>query len=355
MLNLCHCFHGPRFQWLGWNGLEVLAIENERVRVVIWPEHGADIIEFRNKATDLDVLWKNPRVWPLRARPLGLPHASRSEFYDVFHGGWFVSAPNGFFPSDWPAAGGAPIGCHGEMHSLSWEVAVVKCDADEVLVRASGRSVRTPLRLERLWKLVSGSAVLECREELYNDSGSRLPVAWQHHPAFGGPLICGAQVLTCARTVSVPPSSRPELSQLRPEYRGPWPYVPETSGIGRRDCSQAPAKGSPIEHVVHLHDFPYGWAAVWNESMQLGFGLKWEKDIFPYCWLWACGQGSSSYPLWGDCHTLTLQPSTSPLLPFAHLVERDEVTWVAPRGFIGSCIQAGFIRAPDESFAAPPE
>ena len=78
-MTTCRQNHGPRFQWFQWAGLKLLAIENECIRVVIWPGHGADLVEFRHKPTDLDALWKNPRVWPLAdlAADLPMPNAPR--------------------------------------------------------------------------------------------------------------------------------------------------------------------------------------------------------------------------------------------------------------------------------------
>jgi len=344
----CHHHHGPRYQWFRVNDLEFLAIENECVRVVIWPAHGSDLVEFRHKPSDLDVLWKNARVWPPRARALDQPHAIRSEFYDTFHGGWFVSLPNGFFPGPWPRKDGPMFGCHGELQSVPWEVEVVSCDSDEVVVRGIGRSVRSPLRLERILRLHSGSPVLQWQETLHNESATRLPVAWLHHPGFGGPLIDGAIVVTSARRVGVPPTSRPGLSQLKPGHDGLWPHVPEESGGANRDCRLVPPKGSTNEHVLHLHDFPYGWGAIWNEERRLGFGLRWDETVFPYCWSWACGRGGDGYPLWGSCHTITLQPSTSQLLPFDRLLELGQVAWLDAHGHIATSMQVGFISASEE-------
>ena len=115
--------HGPRATRFTWSRLDLLAIENEKLRLVVWPEHGAEVIELRHKPTDLDALWKNPRVWPPRRLPLDQPHGTRSEFYDGFHGGWFVSLPNGFHPCEYE---GAPIGCHGDMRSVPWSADVVR-------------------------------------------------------------------------------------------------------------------------------------------------------------------------------------------------------------------------------------
>lgn len=323
-------------------------MENECVRLVFWPGHGGDLIEFRHKATDIDVLWKNPQVWPPRPAALSQPHAGRSEFYDGFHGGWFTSLPNGFFPADYY---GAPLGCHGELHSVPWTAEIVETTSSVVRVRMTGRSIRTPWMLTREVELTAGEPVVRWRERLDNRSSQRLPVAWLHHPGFGGPLIDGAELVSPARALLTPPADRPELAQLQPGFRGRWPHAPEREGGRMRDCSRVPATGSEIEHVIHLTDFSCGWGAVWNDRLRLGFGLRWDEQVFPYAWSWAAGRGNTGYPLWGSCHTITLQPSTSPLRPFPELVAANEVRWIDGGGKLETAMAAGFITAREEMLA----
>ena len=340
--------HGPRASNLRWAGLDLLVVENERVRLAFWPAHGADLLEFRHKASDLDVLWKNPQVWPPAARALDQPHQGRSEFYDVFHGGWFMSLPNGFFPTDYY---GAPLGCHGEMQSIPWTAEVLEESAERVRVRFTGRSVRTPWILTRDLELRARESVVRWRERLTNRSQQRLPVAWLHHPAFGGPFIEGAELVASARTVVTPPADRPELAQLRPSFRGTWPQAPEQKTGRMRDCSRVPAVGSDVEHVVHLTDFVPGWGQLWNENLKFGFGLRWDEKIFPYAWSWAAGRGHDTYPVWGQCHTMTLQPSTSPLLPFPQLLETNQLRWVDAGATMETSLMAGFTSARSEVLA----
>ena len=340
---------GPRASAFRRDGLDLVAIENDRVRLVIWPDHGADVVEFRDKRSGIDVLWKNPMVQPPRPGPLGQPHAGRSEFYDVFHGGWFVSLPNGFFPADYL---GAPLGCHGELLGVPWTAEVVEESAGRVRLRLAGRGVRTPWQMERELELAAGEPFVRWRERLTNRCDRRLPVAWLHHPGFGGPILEGAGLVTTARTVMTPPSDRPELAQLRASHRGPWPHVPEEPGGALRDCSRVPPSGSPIEHVVHLTDFPQGWGAVWNPALGLGFGLRWDERVFPFAWSWAAGRGHEAYPIWGTCHTVTLQPSTSPLLPFDRLVSSGQVLWIDGRAVVETGLTAGFVGGRDEVLPA---
>lgn len=335
---------GPQAAWTQWEGLQLLVVENECIRLAIWPEHGADLVELRHKPSSLDVLWKNPMVTPPRLRALDQPHGTRSEFYDVFHGGWFVSLPNGFFPTTYY---GAALGCHGELQSVPWTAEILEQSDDIVRVRLVGRGVRTPWELTREIELRANEPAVRWTERLRNRSGTRLPVAWLHHPGFGGPLIEGAELVTNARTVMTPPADRPELAQLRPSYRGAWPQVPEQKGNRLRDCSRVPVAGSDVEHVVHLTDFPFGWGAVWNQARGLGFGIRWDETFFPYAWSWAAGRGTDTYPIWGTCHTITLQPSTSPLLPFERLVETNQLRWVEGHAEVETSMAAGFITQPD--------
>ena len=341
--------HGPRATHFSWEGLDLLAIENELVRIVIWPHHGADLLEFRDKASDIDVLWKNPQCWPPRPCALDQPHRGRSEFYDIFHGGWFVSLPNGFFPADYY---GAPLGCHGELLSVPWTAEVIEESSECVLVRLTGRGARTPWMVTRELELRTGEPFVRWSERLTNRSAARLPAAWLHHPGFGGPLIEGAEIVTAARTVLTPPSDRPELGQLRPSYRGAWPKVPEQSGA-MRDCSHVPDEGSDSEHVVHLTDFSTGWGCVWNGSLKLGFGIRWDEKVFPYAWSWASGRSVDTYPLWGSCHTITIQPSTSPMLPFERLLETDQLLWVEGKGSVETAMTAGFTCERDQRLDLP--
>lgn len=337
--------HGPRVSWFDWEGLRLLCIENECIRLVLWPEHGADILEFRHKATDLDILWKNPQVWPPRKDSLAQPHQGRSEFYDVFHGGWFTSLPNGFFPGDYY---GAAVGCHGELQSVPWQVESISQEDDSVCVTVIGRSVRTPWILRREYTLESGSSQIQWTETLHNRSAQKMPAAWLHHPGFGGPLIEGARIVTNACTVVVPPAERKELSQLEPSYVGSWPHVPLSIGGETRDCSLVPTPDSGIEHVIHLKDFSQGCAAIWNDQRHLGFSLRWDKKIFPYAWSWASGQPGGAYPLWSGCHTITIQPSTSPMLSFPDLLQRNELLWIEAGQELSTTMSAGFINSVEE-------
>jgi hypothetical protein len=78
---------------------------------------GGAIVAIVDRATGIDIMWRNPYGQPARSRVLDQPMRGGSDLYDVMDGSWYVSLPQGFFAGDYF---GAPIGTHGELRSLPW-------------------------------------------------------------------------------------------------------------------------------------------------------------------------------------------------------------------------------------------
>jgi hypothetical protein len=266
--------------------------------------------------------------------------AAGSDLFDVMDGSWYVSLPAGFFPTDYF---GAPIGTHGELRALPWDVESIEAGRDVLAVTLVGRSVRTPLVYRRNLTVGRTDALLRWTETVENRSHTTLPVAWLQHPTFGGPLLDGARLITPARTVRVFKADNPRALQLRAGYSGKWPFVPERVGGAMRDCSVVPPAGSGKDHSVQLTDFEAGWGCIWNERRRLGFAMEWELDKFPYAWSWNSAGGIPHYPLWGEGHIITLQPSTSPVGRFADLVKSGELLQVPGGGSISTTMNTGFV------------
>lgn len=331
--------NSPRATRFTRDGLDLVAVENDRVRLVFWPAHGCDVIEFRHKGSDCDALWKNPYLQPPRLDPLPLPHAGRSEFYDTFHGGWLLSIPACFSPCDYY---GAPMGTLGEYAQLAWSIDDIREEPKQVSVIFAVHGVRTPFAITRRVTLRTGEDKAGFHTTVHNGATQRLPLVWIEHLLLGGPLLDGGRVMTAAGNSVVPPTSRPGLTQLQPDSTTAWPMARESTG-GLRDLRQVPPRGSMLEHVVALEKFREGWGCLWNASLNLGFELRWDTEFFPRAWLWATGTGGADYPLWGSGHVLGLEPATSSPLPFRDLVERGEVRWIEAGAEIGTTLTAGFI------------
>lgn len=307
-------------------------------------------MSYVDRATGFDIIWRNPCVQPPRRRILDQPVSGGSDLYDVMDGSWYVSLPNGFFPCNYF---GAPLGTHGELRAVEWKVTSLESAAKTLSVTLEGRSVRTPIIYRRQLTVHAGDPLLRWIETVENRAAEPLPVAWLQHPTFGGPLLDGAKLLTPAKTVRVFAADNPEALQLQSGYDGKWPFVPERGTGKLRDCSIVPPAGAGLDHSVQLTDFSAGWGCVWNESRKLGFGMEWELDKFPYAWSWNCSGGVRQYPLWGEGHIITLQPSTSPVGRFSDLLEKKALMTIPARGSVSTTMTTGFVTRGEGPWSTP--
>ena len=331
----------PVASWRTDRGRRLLTIENAHFLVELWPGKGGAVTRYVHRPTGLDALWHNAQGQPPRLHGLDQPAGPGTDLFDTMDGSWYVSLPNGFFPADYF---GAPLGTHGELRCVPWAVTEVRAAGESLTVTLIGKSVRTPLVYRRALTARTGSARLSWSETVENRAGEPLPIAWLHHPAFGGPLVDGARLVAPARSVSVNPTNTPASLQLKAGYKGRWPRVPERTGGRVRDCSVVPPDGTGSDHSVQLSDFSEGWGCVWNEGLGLGFAMEWDLAMFPHAWSWVhCGGGKARYPMWGQGHLVTLQPSTSPPAPFAELRRRGELRVVPAGGSVTAEMSTGFV------------
>lgn len=265
-------------------------------------------------------------------------------------GSWYVSVPNGFFETDYY---GAPVGTHGDMRCLPWVVEHIERGPAEVAVTLVGRSVRTPLVYRRRLCVRAEDPLMEWTETIENRWEEALPVAWLQHPTFGGPLIEGAELVVPAKTVKVFAADDPTAMQLQAGYVGEWPRVPEREGGAMRDCRVIPPAGTGLDHSVQLCEFDQGWGCIWNEAKGLGFAMEWDTQVFPHAWSWCTAGGAKQYPMWGQGHLITLQPSTSPVGRFADLVAQDYVAWIPAKGELSTTMVTGFVKEQTGPWSPP--
>jgi hypothetical protein len=332
----------PVARWITDGSRRLLVLQNAFYSVTLWPEMGGAIAAYVDRASGIDIIWRNPYVQPPRSRVLDQPMAGGSDLYDVMDGSWYVSLPTGYFATSYF---GAPIGTHGELRAVPWTVEEIKHTKTGLAVTLVGKSIRTPLVYRRTLTVGRTERLMRWTETVENRSAEALPVAWLQHPTFGGDLLDGARLITPAHTVRVFQAADPKALQLQAGYSGRWPFVPEREGGAMRDCSVVPPAGSGKDHSVQLTDFEAGWGCIWNERRQLGFAMEWELDKFPYAWSWNCAGGAAHYPMWGEGHIITLQPSTSPVGHFADLVKSGELMTVPAHGGVSTTLVTGFVHS----------
>jgi galactose mutarotase-like enzyme len=290
--------------------MRTLILENELLRVTVLVDKGSDIVEFRYKPLDLDLLFFAPGG--IRNPNRGLASApSGGAFLDYFSGGWNEILPNGGPPVNYK---GAELGQHAEISLVPWQYALLEDAPARVAVRLWVRPIRTPFFLEKTLSLEPGRAVLSIEEQLTNEGGEPLHLMWGHHIAFGRPFLDEGAVIDVPARRFIVHGAMPgfEPRRFRPGVTTEWPYVPTPDG-GRDDASQVPACGvARAQEMAYLTDWREGWYAITNPVRRVGFGLRFDPALFRYVWYWQqLGQVARGYPWWGRVHTAALEPWTS--------------------------------------------
>lgn len=290
--------------------MRTVILENELLRVVILLDKGSDIIEFRYKPLDLDVLHFAPGG--LRNPAHNIPSAySQNPFIDYYSGGWNEVLPNG---GPFAIYQGAELGQHGEVSLLPWEYAILEDTPERVSVRLWVRPIRTPLFLEKILSLEPGISTLTIWERLVNEGGTPFHVMWGQHIAFGREFLReGAVIDIPAKQLLVHPAMEhyePRRFQTASESAWPFTNAPDGSLV---DASRIPALDEiQAQEMAYITGLSEGWYTVTNSTKRLGFGVVFDPQLYRYVWYWQqLGNTAADFPWWGRTHTIALEPWTS--------------------------------------------
>lgn len=302
-------------------GYRCVSLENEKLRVTVVADKGADIYEFLYKPRDVDFMW---RSWVgLRERSHFVPTSSRAgsgAHMDFYEGGWQELFPN---CGNLSLHQGAEIGQHGEVLLLPWAYTITKDEPDSIEVRFEVRTVRTPFHLIRTLALRRGEGILRIHERVTNESGQDVTFSWGHHPAFGWPFIdesCRVYLPQCQiRTIA---EFTPATSRLKPDQVSDWPLAKGLNGE-HVDLSRIPGPEAGASDMVFLEGITDGWFAVTNTAVGIGFAMRYPADVFKQLWYWQVYRGGRDYPWWNATYNIALEPcATLPVL--SHAAARGE-------------------------------
>jgi hypothetical protein len=296
--------------------MRAVVLENELLRVTVLVDKGTDVVEFLAKRHDMDFVW-----WS--ADGLRAPSGG---FLDHYEGGWQEVMPNGGAPS---RHRGADFGQHDEVAGLRWDHSVEADREDEIAVRFAVRTVRVPLRLEKVMRLRSGEAVLYIEEELTNESPVPVDAMWGHHITFGAPFArAGSRVL------------------LPPGLETVWHPVPINPSGSRRspsdDLSVLPPPGTPSD-LCYLTGF--GDVGSYEVAgSELGLRVEWDAGVLPWLWYWQEFGAWTDHPWYGRHYNIGLEPfSSRPTDGLATAVANGTALTVPPHGTLGLWLRATVI------------
>jgi galactose mutarotase-like enzyme len=261
-----------------YRGFAAGILENEHVRLVVLPGAGGKIFEFTHKASGRDLLYHNPRV-PVRAPVFG------SNFDDWWSGGIDEAFPNGV-PVE---RNGEQLPYIGEAWSLPWDMR--QDTSSSLTLTVSG--VILPFQLQRRIELRDDEPFARLTYTVSNTGLEPFDFIWGIHAALDvGP----ATRLLVPATTGVIEESAPD-DRLGPSGTSyPWAE------------SKITALGLEPAGTVDFHyatDLQEGWAAVWDEQLQSGFGITFPRDVFNTAWVWVVDGG------WRGLRAVALEPWTS--------------------------------------------
>lgn len=296
-----HRNYNCRIREVFYNGVKQINLDNELLHIGILAGKGSDISEFVYKPMDLDFMWhsfqgvKNPKDYVVTKEN------SHGKFLDLYEGGWQELFPNYGSDSNYMNSG---FGIHGEVCVAPWTSEIVKDTEQEVCVKLSIRTPRTPYYLEKWLTLKVGVPALFIRERVTNEGAVPLQFMWGHHPALGAPFLneyCEIQLKGDCYVHTL------EETQLPGGISAKWPRVRDKAGV-EIDLSRIrpPEEKKYLEYgISNIEDSKF---LVWNHKLKIGFGMEWDKEVFPYLWIWEPNGASPGYPWFGRNYTLGVEP-----------------------------------------------
>ena len=334
--------HHCRISEFGWHGHRLIVLENEFLKISVLASKGADIVEFRYKPHDLDLLWHAPQPAIPPGQLVGTSARQQGAFLDFYAGGWQEVLPNAGPATIYK---GAELGQHGEVALLPWDVRVVDDQASHISVEFSVETMRTPFRLVRTMSLESGSCELVIDESLTNVGEEDMHFAWGHHPALGAPFLEAGSLIEFPNCdVSQPSRFEALKRRFAVGKSGTFPSLELAAG-GQGRVDEVKGKETRTEDILVLGGFSEGRCSVINPRSKLSFSLTWDPKVFPYFWCWQVYGGSWGYPYFGRAYTLAMEPFNCPLMSLAEAVEAGVAQAISASGTIKTSLAAKVVDA----------
>lgn len=293
-----------------YRGIRSVLLENEFVRVLVFPELGAKIYDLIYKPFQKNVLWHNPRIKPTKV-PLG------AAFDDVWCGGW-----DEIFPNDAPCnVNGERYPDMGEAWSIAWGYSIIRPEErpETATLVTSVTTPITPCRLVRSLTIRAGEPTMHLRYLLENVGQDAVNFLWKIHPAFDINESCSIGVL--AKTGIVDPRYAHLYSESSRRYR--WP-VAQSKGGGRIDLSRV---SPPTAHTCSLHyvtDLEDGAVKLMNPMDNVDVKISFPKQILNNIWLFLAYGGYRSL------YTAVIEPSTSYPYDLAQAISEGRTSHLNP-------------------------
>ena len=284
------------------DGVPGLLLECDRMRLSLFPEAGAKILNLVHKPSGFDLLWVNPRV-PLRRTYPG------AAFDDVWCGGW-----DELFPTDDPCeVGDNTFHDHGDLWFGPWSWSVEHDDGDEATIYLRRHTVALPCLMERWLTVRRGDMHVEFRYRLTNLGTQPVPFTWNLHIAHA--IAPDSRIHLPARSIDVVREQAGRFAAAQAPLGWPTHAGANMGAVVGAD--------SGLTEWLYARELLEGWCAVTHPSAGVGLGLAFDRRVFEMVWLWGVYGG------WRGHYVLLTEPSTSPPGGLARAVEDGTAAWLA--------------------------
>jgi hypothetical protein len=270
---------------------ERLTLENDALRVTVWPRMGGKIVSIVTRCWDGEHELLHPPIHPYSAAT----NTSAFELSDA--GGWDECLPS-------VAAcryGGADIPDHGDLWRKPWEASL-----DGISLVSSVHASSVPLRFTRGLSL--NGAVLAIDYSAENIGTQPAEFLWSAHPLFQ--VSAGDRIVLpiSVSSVLVEASSHGLLTQ--PEDRCSWPRA-QLIGGGSIDLSTVGPRDGRTSHKLFAGPLTSGWCGLYRAELRMGIVMRFDPVATQFVGMWisqgAWPQGSEARQ-----YTVALEPTTSP-------------------------------------------
>ena len=326
--------YGCRIREYIYHSMKVVQLENEFLKVSVLADKGADIYEFIYKPMDMDFMWHSFNGVK-RAPSVHTREQGGGPFLDYYEGGWQELFPN---ISDDCVYMGAPLGVHGEAALPAWDYRINQDEVGGISVLFSLRTARSPYLLQRTMSLKGDDPTLYIDESVTNEGAEPLEFMWGHHPAFGPAFlddsceirIAGDDLLISHMTYNGRPVEG--AGALWPNAR-----IDSETELDLSKVAPPEAKYVLQYAVGNMKESRYELV---NHNYGVGFELAWDKEIFPFLWVWALYGGAPYYPWYGRAYTLALEPWSAVPGNLAKVIEAGNGIRIQPGETIRTWVRA---------------
>jgi len=319
-------------------GLRIVVLENEKLRITVLVDKGTDIIEFLYKPKDIDFMWRSPMGLRNPATMVPSSDTSLGFWFDFYEGGWQDILPSGGPPSRYK---GAEFGEHGETSTIPWDFQIMEDDPEKIAVKFWVRTYRSPFYVEKVLSLQRNVAALHIEEKVVNEADEEMDLMWGHHPAVGLPFLSEHCIIDApAKKVLVHPVEVFPNQRLDPGAEFSWPLARDKRRK-KIDLSKVPPPENKTADLFYLTELERGWYGITNSQMKVGFGMVWPEKVFPYIWVWQVCKGSFGYPWFGRTYNIALEPwSSYPGSGIAEAVKYGTTIKLEPKKCVEATLKA---------------